>query len=109
MNNPFKLMQNAQKIQDSMKNLQKDFAAIRVTGEAGAGMIVVSANGLGDILNINISDEAYKEGKQFVAELIVAATNDAKYKAQDAKKDKMQSMISELGLPAGVMDMPFFN
>src|SRR5919204_247172 len=49
------LFQQAQQLQEQMKKAQEELAKKQVTGTAGGGMVVVTANGKGEILKVQIA------------------------------------------------------
>lgn len=107
--NPFAgMMQQMQKAQEMMQQMQSSLKEVAVIGEAGAGMVKVHSNGLGEITKVEIEDAAYQEGKKIVEELVAAASNDAKTKREAAKTKKMQDALAGLGLPAN-FSFPFFS
>lgn len=104
------MLKQAKQLEEKMKQMQSEFATLTIEGEAGAGMVKATANGLGDIIKISIDDNAYQSGKTFVEELVAAAVNDAKQRVDEAKKNKMTEMFGAMGLPAGMMNnFPFFG
>ena len=112
MFNPFgNMMQQFQKMQEmfkeNMKKIEQDLAAIKITGEAGAGMVKITINGNGDVLNVEIDDSVYQEdSKQVLQDLIAAAFNDVKVKRERMKAEKLNQIMKSLGLPADV-NFPF--
>ena len=93
------LMKKAQEMQKKMQWVQHELTSTEVTGESGGGMIKVTMNGRHDVKNISISDEAMKEGKQILGDLIAAATNDAVHKVEKLSQEKMIKLTKDLGLP----------
>ena len=93
-------MQQAKGMQQKLKQVQEDLAAIHLTGEAGAGMVQLTINGKGEALNIKIDDSVYNEDKKILKGLIVAAINDANHKREAKKKEIMGGLMSSVGLPS---------
>lgn len=85
------LMKNAGKIQEMMQQAQEELAKLQVTGEAGAGMVVATVNGQNELIKLDISDEAMKESKDILTDLIVAAVNNANAKAKQISQEKMMA------------------
>src|SRR5438046_10677557 len=48
------LFQQAQQLQEQMKRAQEELARKEVTGTAGGGMVIVTANGKGELLKVQI-------------------------------------------------------
>lgn len=107
MTNPFAgIMQQMQKVQEDIKKAQQELAEIKVTGEAGAGMVKITSNGAGDTLNIEIDDSVYREDKKVLQDLLIAANNDVKAKQALLKQEKLKNYMSRFGLPFN-FDFPF--
>ena len=100
------VMQQAQKMQEDFKKTQQELDLIKVTGEAGAGLVKVTITGNGDTLNIEIDDSVYSESKQVLQDLIVAACNDAKIKRERLNNEKLKQHMLGVGLPAN-FNFPF--
>ena len=100
------LMKQAQEMQEKMQKLQEEAANQTVTGEAGAGMVKVTMNGRHDVSEVSIDDSLMSEDKEMLEDLLVAAFNDARAKADAASGDEMSKMTSGLPLPPG-FKLPF--
>ena len=94
------LMQQAKQMQEKMAKIQEDLANKTITGSAGGGMVNVTANGKGDILNVTIEDELVSlEEKQMLQDLVAAAANDAIRKARDLGKQEMAGLTGGMQIP----------
>ena len=83
--------------QAKMKQAQDQLAHIEESGEAGAGMVKVTVNGLKRVINISIDPDILKpEDAELVQDLIVAATNKALEKVEDKAKDYLQKATEGL-------------
>ncbi len=91
------LMKNAGKIKEMLHKQQEELAQKKYTGEAGGGWVDIICNGHGDILKINIADEAFQAGKEVVEELVTAAMNDCNNKVKRETQSQMQSLESLFG------------
>lgn len=85
------LMKNAKKIQEMMEKAQDELAKIRVTGEAGAGLVKVVVTAQHEVVSVDIADEALKESKEVIEDLVKAAFNDANQKAGKITQEKMMA------------------
>ncbi|MEQ7872725.1 YbaB/EbfC family nucleoid-associated protein [Sphingomonas sp. ASV193] len=99
-----KMAQNAQaELQKAQDNLDK----VEVEGASGGGLVKVRATAKGRILGVEIDESLLKpEEKGMVEDLVAAAINDAKAKADVAAGAEMEKMSSGLPLPPG-FKMPF--
>jgi nucleoid-associated protein EbfC len=77
------LFQQAQQIQEQMKRAQEELAKKEVTGTAGGGMVVVVANGKGELLKVQIDAKVIDPNDVAMLEdLVLAAVNSALRAAQ---------------------------
>lgn len=97
----------AQTIQKQMEEAQGKLDTIEVEGVSGGGLVKVRATAKGRIIGIAIDDSLIVPAdKQMLEDLIVAAFNDAREKADLASNAEMGKMTSGLPLPPG-FKMPF--
>jgi DNA-binding YbaB/EbfC family protein len=98
-----KMMKQAQEIQGRMQQVQQDLAALEVDGQSGAGMVKVKLNGKFEARSISIDPSLLKpEDAEMLEDLILAAFQDAKGKAEAAVQAKMQEVTGGLQLPPGL-------
>lgn len=97
----------AQNIQKQMEEAQGKLDTIEVEGVSGGGLVKVRASAKGRIIGLSVDDSLIvPSDKQMLEDLIVAAFNDAREKADAASNAEMGKMTSGLPLPAG-FKMPF--
>jgi DNA-binding YbaB/EbfC family protein len=102
MKNLGQMMKQAQEMQAKMAELQEQLARTEVTGAAGGGMVQVTLNGKGEMRTVTIDPALADPDEVGVLEdLIVAATNDAKAKAEAKVAEKMRELTGGLDLPPG--------
>ena len=86
---------------------ERDLDQIEVEGASGGGMVKVKASAKGRIIGIDIDPSLLQPSeKQMLEDLIVAAFNDARAKADSASNDAMAKMTQGLPLPPG-FKLPF--
>ena len=96
------LMQQAQQMQQKMKELQDQLERQEIVGSSGAGLVKVTVNGKNETRRIEIDASLFKpEDKGVVEDLIVAAANDARAKVEQTVQERMQSITGGLPLPPG--------
>lgn len=100
------MMKQAQQMQEQMQKMQEDIAAMKVSGQAGAGLVKVTMTGRHDVRNISIDDSLLNEDKEVLEDLIAAAVNDAVRRVETEQKDKFGGLASGLNFPPG-FKMPF--
>lgn len=94
------LMKQAQEMGGKMQQLTEELKTKRVTGTAGAGLVEVEANGVGEILAVRIDPSLFaKQDREFVEDLLPAAINAAAQKSKELYAEQMQSLAGGLNLP----------
>ncbi|NBW74699.1 MAG: YbaB/EbfC family nucleoid-associated protein [Sphingomonadaceae bacterium] len=94
--------QAAETIQKQMTQSQTKLDGIEVEGRAGGGLVTIRASAKGRIIGVNIDDSLLKpEEKGILEDLIAAAFNDARAKADEVAGQEMARMQSGMGLPPG--------
>ncbi len=99
------LMQQAQKMQENMKKAQAELAQTEVQGQAGNGLVKVTATCNHVVHKIDISQELIVQAaddKEMLEDLVLAAIADAYEKAEDLTSSRMSQFTA--GLPAGMGD-----
>jgi DNA-binding YbaB/EbfC family protein len=103
MKDLMKMMKQASELQGRMQKLQEDLAALEVEGQAGAGMVKLTLSGKLDVRRIKIDPNLLKpEECEILEDLVIAAFQDAKAKAEAAAQAKMQEITGGLPLPPGM-------
>lgn len=97
----------AQNVQTQMEEAQKKLDSLEVEGKAGGGLVSVKATAKGRILGVSIDDSLLKvEEKGILEDLVAAAFNDARDKADAISNEEMGKMTSGMQLPPG-FKLPF--
>jgi nucleoid-associated protein EbfC len=98
------MMKQAMELQSKMKALQDELAQVEVTGTSGGGLIAAVMTAKMEVKSLKIDPSLIKSDEAEVLEdLIVAALNDARRKAEAAMQDKMASLTGGLQLPPGLL------
>ncbi len=93
-----KLMQQAQEMQEQLQKVQEEAANETVEATAGGGMVTVTANGAGEIKEIKIAKEAIDpHDPEMLADLVLAAVNEALRSAQRLVESKVGPLMGGLG------------
>ena len=101
------LMQMAQNAQAELQKATQNLDNLEVEGVSGGGLIKVRATAKGTILSVSIDESLLQPSeKTMVEDLVAAALNDARTKADAAANAEMQKVTSGLPLPPG-MKLPF--
>ncbi len=101
------IMQMAQNAQAELAKAQDNLDKVEVDGASGGGLVKIKATAKGRILSVSIDDSLIVPAdKAMLEDLIAAALNDARAKADLAAAAEMQKMSAGLPLPPG-FKMPF--
>lgn len=101
------LMKQAKALQEKMQVLQESVAGIEAQGISGGGLVRVTLDGKGVMRAISIDPSLLREGgAQMLEDLILAAANQAREKADALVADKTRELTAGLSLPAG-LKLPF--
>ncbi len=101
------MMGKVKEMQAKMEKLQADIAALEVEGKSGGGLVTVKLNGKGNMLGLKIDPSLFKEDDvEILEDLIVAAHNDAKERAEAIAAEKTREITAGLPIPPG-MKLPF--
>ena len=96
----------ATKIQQQMNEAQVKLDSVEVEGVSGGGLVKIRATAKGRILGVSIDDSLIVPAdKQMLEDLVAAAFNDARTKADQKAGEEMAQMKQGLGLPPG-LDLP---
>ena len=98
-----KMLKQLQQMQTKMAQLQQELDDASVTGTAGGGAVTVSVNGHQKVLAVTIEPEVLEEGAELLADIVMAACNDALDKSRDLAAQQMGQLTAGLGLPPGLI------
>jgi DNA-binding YbaB/EbfC family protein len=97
------LMKQAQEMQQKMQDLQAELDAVEVEGSAGGGMVTTRVSGKGHLKAVSIDPSLLKpDEREILEDLIVAAMNDARTKAERTMQERMEEVTKGLPLPPGL-------
>lgn len=101
------MMKQAKELQEKMQSLQAEIAMLEATGASGGGLVKVTVDGKGGLKSVKIDPSLAKpEEVEILEDLVVAAVNDARGKAEGLAAEKMKALTAGLGLPPG-LNLPF--
>jgi hypothetical protein len=100
--------QAAETIQKQMNEAQVKLDEIEVEGVSGGGLVKIRCTAKGRILSVSIDDSLFvgvgpgnEDAKQMLEDLVTAAFNDARTKADEAAGKEMAQIQQGMGLPPG--------
>jgi DNA-binding YbaB/EbfC family protein len=101
------LLKMAQNAQAGLMKAQEGLDQIEVEGLSGGGLVKIRATAKGRIISVELDESLLVPSeKQMVEDLVAAAINDARMKADQAAQTEMSKMTAGLQLPPG-FKMPF--
>ena len=93
------MMKKIQEMQAQMEQKQAEVEASEFTASAGGGAVEVTVNGAHEVKSIKMQPDVIDpDDADMLADLIIAATNEAMKKADDAMNQAMQAAQGGLGL-----------
>lgn len=99
------VIKQAQEMNAKMQALGEQLKSKRATGNAGGGMVEVEVNGVGEVLAVRLDPDLVAKGdREMLEDLLPAAFNAAKAKAQELHEQAMQEIAGDMNLP-GLGDM----
>ena len=99
----------AETIQQQMGDAQAKLDSLEVEGISGGGLVKIRCTAKGRILGVSLDDSLIvPDDKQMLEDLITAAFNDARAKADQVANAEMQRIQSGMGLPPG-LNIPGFS
>ena len=90
-----KMSQMMGEMQEKAKEIQEQAKNVQFTAKAGGGLVEVTINGMGEVVDLNI-DEELLEDKEYLQILLISAINDANKLAEDNKKSQAMGMMGGL-------------
>ncbi len=107
MKNLGQMMKQAQQMQAKMAELQTRLGEMEVSGQSAGGMVQATLTGKGELRRLKIDPSLAKADEVEVLEdLVVAAVNDARQRADAMVAEEMSKLTGGLQLPPG-MKLPF--
>jgi nucleoid-associated protein EbfC len=93
-----KLLQQVGEMQQQMQKAQHELASETVEASAGGGMVTVTATGAGEVKSIRIDPKAIDpDDPELLADMILAAVNEALRSAQSLAESKLGGLAGGLG------------
>lgn len=94
------LLRNAQQMGSKMQEINQQLRQQRAVGNAGAGMVTVEVNGLGEVLSVTIDPLLVERGeREMIEDLVPAAVNQAIMKSKQLHIEAMKSLTGGVSLP----------
>ena len=94
-----KILEKAKELEAKVKESQEKIKNIKVEGSSGGGEVKLVLNGDGEMQSLFISDRLFKEDKSLIADLIIAAHNNAKNNLKSKTSDELSKVTGGFGIP----------
>ncbi|WP_395395359.1 YbaB/EbfC family nucleoid-associated protein [Novosphingobium sp. BL-8A] len=99
--------QAAETIQKQMNETQNKLDSLEVEGLSGGGLVKIRCSAKGRVIGVAIDDSLMVPGeKQMLEDLVAAAYNDARVKADSVANEELAKAQQGMGLPPG-FKLPF--
>ena len=97
------IMKQAQAMQQKLKDAQEELDNLEVDGAAGGGMVAVKVTARGQVKSVQIDPSLLvADEKEILEDLLVAALNDARAKAERVSQERLAEVTKGLPLPPGL-------
>jgi DNA-binding YbaB/EbfC family protein len=96
------IMRQAKEMQSKVSEAQQKVAEIEAVGVSGGGMVEITLSGKGDMRKVRVDPSLMVgEDREMLEDLILAAHNDARSKAEGLVQEEMSKVTGGLKLPPG--------
>ena len=97
------IMKQAQAMQQKLADAQEELDRMEVEGAAGGGVVKVVMTAKGQTKSVSLDASLMNpDEKEILEDLLVAALNDARGKAERVTQDRMGEVTQGLPLPPGM-------
>lgn len=97
------MMKQAQALQQKMAAAQAELDTVMVEGSSGGGLVTVTMSAKGETRALRIDPSLIKPDEaEIIEDLVMAALNDARVKAERATREVMQAATKGIALPPGM-------
>ena len=81
-----------EQMQEKAKEIQEQSKNVQFTAKAGGGLVELTANGAGEVIDLNI-DDSLLDDKESLQILLISAMNEVNKMAEDNKKSQAMGMM----------------
>ncbi|HHE05947.1 MAG TPA: YbaB/EbfC family nucleoid-associated protein [Epsilonproteobacteria bacterium] len=90
-----KMSEMMSQMQDKAKEIQEQAKNVQFTAKAGGGLVEITANGAGEVVDLNI-DDSLLDDKASLQILLISAMNDVTKMIEENKKSQAMGMMGGL-------------
>ena len=103
MKDMFGMMKKVQEMQSKLGQVQAELEQMEVSGQSGGGLVSVTQTVKGQTRSVSIDPSLLKaDEREIIEDLVVAALNDARTKADTLMAEKMGALTAGLPIPPGM-------
>ena len=84
-----------EQMQDKAKEIQEQAKNVQFTAKAGGGLIEITANGTGEVIDLNI-DSTLLDDKEYLQILLISAMNDITQMTEENKKSQAMNVMGDM-------------
>ena len=81
-----------EQMQEKAKEIQEQAKNVQLTAKAGGGLVELTANGAGEVIDLSI-DDSLLDDKESLQILLISAMNDINKMVEDNKKSQAMGMM----------------
>ncbi len=81
-----------EQMQEKAKEIQEQAKNVQFTAKAGGGLVELTANGAGEVIDLTI-DDSLLDDKESLQILLISAMNDINKMVEDNKKSQAMGMM----------------
>lgn len=81
-----------EQMQEKAKEIQEQAKNVQFTAKAGGGLVELTANGAGEVIDLTI-DDSLMDDKESLQILLISAMNEVNKMAEDNKKSQAMGMM----------------
>jgi len=89
-------------MQEGMRRVQEELAAVEVEGQAGAGLVKITVTCKYDVKRVSIDPSLVGDDREMLEDLVAAAFNDAARRVEATVAERMGGLTAGMGLPPGL-------
>jgi DNA-binding YbaB/EbfC family protein len=93
------LLQMGQQMQGRLAAMQTELAGRTVTGQAGGGMVTITADGRGQVRSVKVDPSLLASDVEMLEDLVLAALTEVQTKAADIAQEEAKKLQSALPFP----------
>lgn len=104
LGNMAQLLKQASQFKQKMADMQAELAKEEVTASSGGGMVTVTMTGAQDVKSVKIDPAVMNpDDIEMLEDLIAAAVNEARNRAQELGQERMGGMFAGLGIDPSML------